>query len=490
MPKWINLPSDPLKYNPYQDAFWKAHRKRICKVCKSEFDALTSNNCPTCENKGLRAFYRLTLLAGRRGGKTKAASIAAVEEACIPNSIVWCCAPTNPKLHRYVVPAVQQLIPPDWVIPNGWSSEYLDLRLKNGSLIHFQTLEDPDQGRGQGLDCVWIDEVCELTEKHWHVLRPSLTERRGVAIFSSSPRSYDWVYENFFHKAEIGTPGFWACKYKTSDNPIISTEEIEEARATMPDTMFRQEYEADFVIFTGAIYGGAVDAQIARTDDQIKKLLPEWPEIASWRQVLVGIDTGADHPFGAVKLVSCDQGMVVVGEYLERHRSFIEHANSMKMLASYRSNQNPKKWAINKNERQPMIELAQHGIICQPAENDQVAGTERVKSWLHAKQLWFIEACCPMTIKQMKSLRWAENNSPKDDQKRIERVYKKDDELPDCVRYAMMSWPQLPKAPGPETYKRDISKLPDEMQAAIKRMRKLDAPPDKEPDDVTGDFWA
>lgn len=484
MPKWVSLPAEPLKHNPYQAAFWDAHRARICKQCKTEFEATTSKDCPACKDVGLRKYNRLTLLAGRRGGKTRAASIAAVEEACIPNSIVWCCAPTNPKLHRYVIPAIQQLIPESWV--KSWSSEYLDLRLKNNSLLHFQTLEDPDQGRGQGLDCVWIDEVCELTEDHWLVLRPSLTERRGAAIFSSSPRSYDWVWESFFHKAEQGVPGFWACRYATRDNPIISADEIADAKATMPPSMFAQEYEADFVIFTGAVYGGAVDTQILRTPAEVAELIPEWPSIASWRQVLVGIDTGADHPFGAVKLVSTEKGLVVIGEYLERHRSFVEHAYSIKALAG----SSTAKYAINKNERQPMIELAQHGIICQPAENDVVAGTERVKSWLHAKQLYFVESHCPQTIKQMKAYRWAPDKT-KDGQVRKERVYKKEDELPDCVRYALLTWPRLPEPLVRDTT-RDISGFDGALQATIKRMRNIEKPSDTKSDvgDFVGDFWA
>jgi len=380
---------------------------------------------------------------------------------------------------------MQQLIPPDWVAD--WSSEFLDLRLKNGSLIHFQTLEDPDQGRGQGLDWLWIDEVCELTEDHWHVIRPSLTERRGVAMFSSSPKSYDWVWKTFYHKAEEGTPGFWACRYKTSDNPIISEEEIAEAKATMPDTMYRQEYEADFVIFTGAVYGGAIDPQILRTPEQIQAIIPEWPQIASWRQILVGIDTGADHPFGAVKLVSTEQGLVVVGEYLERHQSFIQHAGAMKRLAGSPST----KWAINKNERQPMIELAQHGIMAQPAENDVVAGTERVKSWLHQKQLWFVEALCPKTLEQCQAYRWAEPKTKDGQYREKEKVFKKDDELPDCLRYAVMTWPQLPKTPIVVNTGRDISKLPEDMQRIILRERKNNKDPEPlKEQDVVGDFYA
>lgn len=485
MPKWTQLHQEPLKFNPYQDHFWRAHRARICKACRTEFEAVSSKTCPKCGEVGLRKFSRLTLLAGRRGGKTRAASIAAVEEACIPNSIIWCCAPTNPKLHRYVIPAVQQLIPPDWV--DTWSSEYLDLRLKNGSLIHFQTLEDPDQGRGQGLDCVWIDEVCELTEKHWNVLRPSLTERRGSALFSSSPRSYDWVWKNFYKRAEDGVPGYWACKYTTADNPIISEEEIADARATMPDTMFRQEYLADFVIFEGAVYGSALDSQILSSDLAVKEIIPEWPEIAPWRQVLAGIDTGADHPFGCVKLISSEKGLVVVGEYLERHKSFIEHAGAMRRLASSSN----VRWAINQNERQPMIELAQHGIMCQGAENDVVSGTERVKSWLHARQLWFVERLCPLTVQQMKAYRWAVNEA-KDTSKRMEKVFKKDDELPDCLRYALMTWPQpLTAAPKLETPQRDLSHLPQKMQDDIRVMRKISKSEDEKlkPLDTVGDFW-
>lgn len=490
MPKWVQLHQDPLKFNPYQAQFWEAQQSRLCTSCKVEgglplkFDAITSNDCQVCGTRGLREFYRLTLLAGRRGGKTRAASIAAVKEACIPNSVVWCAAPTNPKLHRYVIPAVQQLIPPEWV--QSWSSEFLDLRLKNGSLIHFQTLEDPDQGRGQGLDCVWIDEVCELTETHWNVLRPSLTERRGVALFSSSPRSYDWVWKLFYKAAEDGIPGYWACKYTTADNPIISAEEIADARATMPDTMFRQEYLADFVIFEGAVYGSALDPQILDSDEAIRTVLPEWPEIAPWRQVLAGVDTGADHPFGCVKLVSSEKGLVVVGEYLQRDKSFVEHCGSLIRLASSSN----VRWGINRNERQPMIELAQHGIMCQGAENDVVSGTERVKSWLHARQLWFAASACPLTVQQMKAYRWAKNEA-KDESKRTEKVFKKDDELPDCLRYALMTWPAALQAPPKvEPTLRDISYLPQKAQDEIRILRKTERDPATlKPTDITGDFW-
>lgn len=411
-------------------------------------------------------FHRLLFIGGRRAGKTKSASIAAAEEASIPGTIGWCCAPTIPKLHRYVIPAMQQIIPAQWV--RNYDKENQDLWLKNGSLIHFQTLESPDQGRGQGLDWLWIDEVTELTKTHWEVIRPSLTEKRGVALFTSSPRSYDWVYSEFFQRAQEGVPGYWAARCKTSDSPVIDPEELAEARATMTDAMFRQEYEADFVIFTGAVYGGLVEPQILRSDDAVRQILPEWPNIDSWRQILVGVDTGADHPFGGVKIVATEKGLVVVGEYLERNKTFLQHANALKRLA----NSATAKYAINKNERQPSFELAQHGVYCQKAENEVVAGTERVKSWLVSRQLWFVESHAPKTIQQLKSYRWAEPKSKDGQLRERERVFKLEDELPDCLRYACMVYPILPSGPPEELPKqRDISMLPEDMQHTIMRLR-------------------
>lgn len=487
MPKWLSLQNEPIYRQPTQEAFLSARRRRWCRQCQKEWtfsaDALT---CPGCAARGSRVFDRLTVIAGRRFGKSRFGSISGVEEACVPNTIGWACAPSNPKLHRYVIPAFQRLIPNEWVAD--WNSEFNDLRLKNGSLIHFQTLEDPDQGRGQGLDWLWIDEVCELTKMHWDVIRPSLGEKQGVAFFTTSPRSYDWVYEELYRPAEEGEAGYWAAHAKSADSPLFRTDEgrafLARERQLMSDVMYRQEYEADFVTFTGAVYGDLLIPQILHTTDEIQRVIPEWPRMENWRSATIGLDTGADHPFGAAKLLATENGLVVIGEYLEKDRAFFEHKNDLTRLAG----PHHVRWAINKNERQPMIELAQHGIICQPAENDQLAGIERVKTWLHRKQLWFVASQCPRTIKQMKALRWADPR--KDGQSRgIAKVYKKEDELPDCIRYALMTWPDLPEAPKVST-ERDISYMDPSDRWAIERMRRINKHETDEPKVHDEDFWA
>ena len=486
MAEWIELPSEPLRYQPVQWAALDAHRQRECPQCHKLFRINESVLCTDCKIKGIRKWDRLTIFAGRRFGKSRIGSIIGAEEATLPRTVGWACAPTNPKLHRYVIPAFQRIIPREWV--KNWNTEFWDLTLKNGSLIHFQTLEDPDQGRGDGLDWLWIDEICELTRKHWDVIRPTLAGDTFL-INTTSPRGYDWVYEDFGVEAEKGTPGYCCLHARTSEsaNPRITPEFLAREKAQMSDTMYRQEYEADFVVFTGSIYGGYIsDKHILRTQTQIKKLIPEWPDIAAWRQITVGLDTGADHPFGAAKAVSTEGGLVFVGEYLERDRSFVQHCSELKQLAQSSTT----RWAINKNERQARIELSQHGIHCQPAENDQVAGVERVRSWLKCQQMFFVEERCPRLLNQMKAYRWAENSSPKDDQKRKEKVFKFNDELPDCVRYIAMTWPVMPKEPPKETEKpRDLSAFDPHTRATIERMNKIEKEMPLKKQEVTDDFW-
>ena len=139
------------------------------------------------------------------------------------------------------------------------------------------------------MDALWIDEVCELTEEHWNVIEPSLGDKQGVAFFTTSPRSYDWVYNRLYKPAEDGyiiTPegehrrvsGFWALHAQTIDNPIFQTSQgrafLEQQEATMPRTMYQQEYNADFVVFTGAVYGSLIDTQLLRTNEEILNNIP------------------------------------------------------------------------------------------------------------------------------------------------------------------------------------------------------------------------
>ena len=384
----------------------------------------------------------------------------------MPDTLGWACAPSYPELHDYVIPAIREALPPAWIAK--WSEQHQEFTLVNGSRIQCRSLDDPDRGRGPGLHWLWIDEGRKVSEQAWLTLLPALTDKPGIAWVTTSPNGYDHIYRNFWKPAQESRPGYWAIRYKTSDNPSIRAEELADARGSMDDAFYRQEFEADFVHFTGAVYGDLVTPQVVPMGAEAR-VIPEWPDIRRDRPVLVGMDPGTDHPFGVAMAVLTEHGIVWVADYLERHKPMADHVAAIRRLTEGFSQVT---YAIDRSARQITIELAQHGIYAAPAENAVEAGIRRVESWLKTGRMWFLESRVPRMIDQMRSYRWAENTGRDGQARGKERVFKVADELPDCLRYALQTWPELPDAP-PAKVGRTAEDIPEASRWAWQREQRL-----------------
>jgi len=483
-PPGIGITVDtPLLFNPYQQEFLKARRMRFCEACKiigycGSDGIFRCQKCVTTQPNAKRVYKRLGLFAGRRSGKSIAGAWAAREEMLVPNSLGWVMGPTYKVLNDATMPTLLGLIPRDWCAD--WNAEDKDLVLVNGAKVSFRSLDDPDRAHaGVGPHWGWMDEAAFIAEKAWDFFRPALTDHSGVCFFTSSVDGYDWTYDRIEKPALIDKrPGFWAAKYRTIDNPWIMSrhpEEIEEARATMTPQMFRQEYEGERENFEGTVYGEWIDESWLADDNAIRQFIPEWPQVDPARRVLVGLDSGSDHPFGAVSLVVTENGIVAIGEYLERQRAYSTHLASIKQQWMGKLGNNCL-WTANLNEAQLRTEFAQHGVLVAKAENDQEAGRQRVLSWLYTKQLK-IAHTCPRTYEQMKKLHYAVNTLADGQKRDREKIFKKYDELPDCIRYALMTYPTLPKAIGPVSG-RDLRQLSPTTRGEIERMARCSAAPD------------
>lgn len=479
----LDIPNRIL-YNVYQAEFQKARKLRKCAVCKSIVSPEPGGlKCPTCwkthENNTTfpRLYKSLHLRAGRRSGKSLAGALAVREELSIPKVKWWVCGPTFKMLHDATMPSLLRLIPPDWV--KNWNEEHEELELTNGSVAQFRSLDDPERARGPGINGAWLDEAAFISQRAWNVLSPTLAENAGVVISTTSPGGFDWTYYEFFKRALIDKrPGYWAAKYKTLDNPkfaesAVLRQEVEEARQTMTPEFFAAEYEGDDVNFTGAIYGSLIDSQVLADDEAVRVLIPEWPHLDPSRQILVGMDSGADHPFGAVMLVVTSGGLVQVNEYLERQQAAVTHMGAISHRFGLQRFVNVK-WAANKNEAQLRLEFALRGVMVIPAENSHQIGIQRVQSWLHTKQLWIVASRCPKSVDQYRSYRWADNYLTDGQKKDKEQVFKKADELPDGLRYGIMAWPELPKVvlnPLNEREQKRWDALDDRSRLDIERVR-------------------
>jgi phage terminase large subunit len=452
--------NEPILFNKYQQEFLRIKRLRFCLACRTVF-SVSEEGLTVCHKCGAahrsnatapRLYNVMGLFAGRQGGKTKIAALGALQEIIIPGSVGWIMGPTYKILHDSTFPTLIRLIPPSWI--RKWDPEHMEIIFTNGSKVAFRSLEDPERARGPKVTWGWFDEAAIAPERAFHVFTPTLATTGGAIILSTSPAGFDWTWEQAWKASHIlKIPGIWAVKYKTIENPIFDAnpalkELIERKRLTMTPEMFRQEYEADFVNFEGAVYGhDVVENACLDTAEQVKKFIPEWPEIDPTRPVVVGLDSGVDHPFGAVLIVSTPKGLVVVSEYLERQQAISQHLAPIAMrFGLHRFSRIT--YAANKNEANLRLEWGLKGVGVVPAENKHQIGIQRVHSWLGSRQLFFAYSV-PKTIEQFKAYRYADNLTPDGQRKPKEEVFKKWDELPDAVRYAIMAWPELPDADRP-----------------------------------------
>lgn len=465
----------PLIFNPYQQEFLKAKRMRLAPCC-NKIGFCGSDGifrCPSCGKIDLlapRVYRWFGLFAGRRGGKSVVGAHGAREEMLVPNSLGWVCGPTYKILHDATMPTLLRLIPREWCA--NWDQEHLELTLTNGAQVQFRSLDDPDRGHaGVGVHWAWFDEAAFIHELAWDYFRPALADYRGAAFFTSSVDGFDWTYKRIEKPALIDKkPGFWAAKWRTIDNPHIrltNPQEIDDARATMPPQLFRQEYEGERENFTGSVYGEWINDAWLPDAEAVQHFIPEWPAIDPSRRKIIGLDSGADHPFGGVEMVVTENAIVITFDYLERQRAFSTHLAAIRALFRQTSNI---LWAANRNDAQLRLEFNAQGILVAPAENDVMAGIQRVLAWLYTKQLK-IAYTAPRTFEQMKTYRYAENTLS-DGQKTKEKVFKLEDELPDCIRYALMTWPSLPKSLEPMTG-RDLRTLDPRVRWELDKLKKF-----------------
>jgi hypothetical protein len=447
-----------LKYNPYQQGFLSARRLRVCpKACahpdsgiRLTWSMLDGAFCPVCHELGFRAYRRLYLRAGRQSGKTRAGGLSAIEESMVPNSIGWCSAPSYPELRDYVIPAFMSQFPQEiFEHPQcKWSEDRLSLVTPWNSEVHFRSLDDPNRATGATLDWWWIDEGRKIQELAWHLGEAMLAIKKGVCWVTSSPDwGEDWCHRNFWAPAEAGMPGYWAASYKTVDSPVIDPAIIEAARLVMPPELFRREYEASIEFPTGTIYGDVIN-KCEADDDRIRKWLPEWPKVSPNRPCWIVLDPGTDHPFAAGYFIGCPQGIVMVGEYAERNKRYVQHVEGIKGIGGDLAI-DPKaapltgRWFIDRSQKQAALELMQYGVYAQGAENDVDAGIERVYSWMASNRFLISKTRCPRTLKDLRRYRYAD--VPEGTRGLAKPTpFKKDDDLPDVVRYFCMSYPELP----------------------------------------------
>lgn len=208
-----------------------------------------------------RARYR-TLVAGRRWGKTwlAAAELArGVQEAGRGPWRFWYIAPTYREARDLVWNDIKRtFIDLRWVVGDPNESR-LEIQLVTGAQIALKGADNPNALRGRGLKGVVLDEFATMKPETWpEIIRPSLTDHQGWAVFIGTPQSFNHLHEMYMRGIER-KPGYASWQFKTIEGAVepwgpLKLEEIEAAKRDMDERTYRQEYEASFETVSGRIY--------------------------------------------------------------------------------------------------------------------------------------------------------------------------------------------------------------------------------------------
>ena len=139
--------------------------------------------------------------------------------------------------------------------------------------------------RGLYFDSVVLDEPADFPANAWPtVIRPSLADRKGKATFIGTPKGKNEFWE--IYNSALKNDNWFCAMYKADETDILDKKELEEAKETMGEDRYAQEFLCSFeAAIQGAYY--AQEMKTAKTEKRITRV-PYDPSVS----VVVSYDLG------------------------------------------------------------------------------------------------------------------------------------------------------------------------------------------------------
>ena len=206
------------------------------------------------------------VVAHRRAGKTVAAINGLIRTALT-------CTHPNPRC-AYIAPYLAQAKAVAWdclkrytaPIPGvRWTEAELRADFLNGGRVRLYGADNADALRGQYFDDVDCDEFGDWDPRAWtEVIRPALSDRGGRASFTGTPRGKNAFYD-LRQRARSNADGWALWELRASETGLLTTAELDDARAAMDAAAYAREYECSF---DAAIEGAYYAAEMGKAETE------------------------------------------------------------------------------------------------------------------------------------------------------------------------------------------------------------------------------
>lgn len=269
--------------------------------------------------------------------------------------------------------------------------------------------------RGLFFDFVVIDEVASMRNfwVNWEeVIRPTLTDTRGSAMFISTPKGFD----HFYDLCSKQDPDYKSFHFTTYDNPFIPREEIEKAKQELTEDRFAQEYLADFRKTSGLVY---------KEFSRERHITTEQPKTVI--DIVAGIDWGYTNPASSHRIrIDADRHYWIDDEYYKSGQTTEQIIEAVKLKKPTKVYPDPAEPDRN--------EIANRsGLNIMEVSKDIEAGIDCVRSLLKQGRI-HIHPDCKNLIMEFETYRYPDK---KPDSNEKELPIKENDHALDEIRYVL-----------------------------------------------------
>ena len=195
---------------------------------------------------------------GRRSGKSYSAAKEVLPYLLVPNNRCWVVAPTL-DLANKIVREIQLDVVRNLKLPIAFKKEvsgslhYMKLAGLNSELSA-KSADRPETLVGDGVDVLIVEEAAKIRRIVWEqYLRPTLADKQGWALFTTTPEGYNWIYELWQRGKSEDFPDWDSWQHPSWQSPYFK-DDIDELKKTLTRETFEQEFGAQFTSFSGRVF--------------------------------------------------------------------------------------------------------------------------------------------------------------------------------------------------------------------------------------------
>jgi PBSX family phage terminase large subunit len=374
-------------------------RLNVDKLLTKLPNPVTFNESQQAMIKGLNENRFFVHIAARRTGKSYAAAILAFAKLLEPGQQVMVVAP-NFSLSSIIWDYVTDLIKQLEIEVDKFNQKDKVVRLINGSVFRLLSANNRDSLVGRAANLLIVDEAAIIPNEEYFTrdLRPALsTFKDSRCLWISTPRGKgNYLYNYYLRGQDQEYPDWGGDLFTWRSNPLLSENDIKEAKKAISRALFAQEYECEWTTTEAQIYE-SIDE-----DKHIGEFIGE-----RFSEVIAGLDVGYRDENVFVVIGYDGQSYYIIDEYISKESTTSELAS---VISEKIDEWNIDAIYIDSAAQQVKADFAyDYDIYCENAVKSVNDGISYVQVLLEQDNLYFDTLGASHTFSAMSSYRWNPN---------------------------------------------------------------------------------